>query len=219
MLELPLFPLNTVLFPGMPISLHIFEERYKQLVKRCLETQGPFGVALIQRGSEAHGPLPEPHPIGCTAQIAQMEPLGQGRMNILAVGVERFRILALNSRDYPYLVGAVELFPMPNEDPQALDRAAQDLYPWVARYLALLSRTGRARAELQRRPEDPLAFGYLAATLLRIAPAQTQALLTAENAVQLLTRLRALYQREVMLLDILLNPHKEERNAGGFSLS
>ena len=62
MVEIPLFPLNTVLFPNMPLSLHIFEPRYKIMVEQCLSREEPFGVALIQKGREALGPLPEPTP-------------------------------------------------------------------------------------------------------------------------------------------------------------
>ena len=106
MFELPLFPLNTVLFPGMPINLHIFEPRYKLMIEQCIQNDEPFGVVLIHKGTEASGPLAEPHPIGCTAQITQVERLDDGRMNILAVGGERFQIRSLNLFE-PYLVGTV----------------------------------------------------------------------------------------------------------------
>ena len=56
MITLPLFPLNTVLFPGIPVHLHIFEERYKEMISQCLEARVPFGVVLIKSGPEALGP-------------------------------------------------------------------------------------------------------------------------------------------------------------------
>ena len=68
MLRLPLFPLNTVLFPKMPITLHIFEERYKQMIQHCLSEQIPFGVVLIKQGVEVNGSA-EPYLVGCTARI------------------------------------------------------------------------------------------------------------------------------------------------------
>src|SRR5215207_7429183 len=111
MMKLPLFPLNTVLFPGMPLSLHIFEDRYKEMISRCLQDNTPFGVLLIKEGVEALGPLAQPHSIGCTAQITQVQPLDEGRMNLIAIGHERFKLLSL---DYalPYLMGDIERFPM-----------------------------------------------------------------------------------------------------------
>ena len=82
MYELPLFPLNTVLFPGMPIKLHIFEERYKLMISRCYTEGQPFGVALIKSGNEV-GRKAEPFLVGCTAVITELEPLPDGRMNIV----------------------------------------------------------------------------------------------------------------------------------------
>src|SRR3954466_6437378 len=97
MFELPLFPLNTVLFPGMPLNLHIFEERYKLMIGRCIEANQPFGAVLIKRGSEVSGlgKAAEPFSIGCTVQITQVQSLGAGRMNISVVGKERFQIFSL----------------------------------------------------------------------------------------------------------------------------
>ena len=89
---LPLFPLNTVLFPGMPLGLYIFEERYKLMMAQCLQEEQPFGVVLIAQGKEAMGPAAEPHPVGCTAVITEVQKLNDGRMNIVAVGQERFHI-------------------------------------------------------------------------------------------------------------------------------
>ncbi len=68
-MKIPLFPLKTVLFPGMPINLHIFEERYRLMINRCIDEQLPFGVVLIQKGEEALGPFwPNSHQVGCTAE-------------------------------------------------------------------------------------------------------------------------------------------------------
>src|SRR3982751_2871548 len=105
MYDLPIFPLNTVLFPGMPLKLHIFEERYKLMISRCYQSGQPFGVALIKSGQDVGGRA-EPFMVGCTAIISEMEPLPGGRMNIVAVGRERF--VAHGFRyDQPYLVAEV----------------------------------------------------------------------------------------------------------------
>ena len=86
MFELRLFPLNTVLFPKMPLPLHIFEERYKLMITECMEADEPFGVVLIEEGSKAFGPLAQPHAVGCTARVVQVESLEDGRMNIITIG-------------------------------------------------------------------------------------------------------------------------------------
>ena len=135
MLEIPLFPLNTVLFPGTPIHLHIFEPRYIKMVNHCVENSQPFGVALIRSGIEALGPLAEPHYIGCTAQIAQIQPLADGQMNLVAIGVERFRVLTIDRETKPYLVGRIQHYPIENPDPAGLDRRCVHLRRQFERFI------------------------------------------------------------------------------------
>lgn len=106
-MELPIFPLNTVLFPGTSMPLHIFEERYKRMIGLCLDERRPFGVALIRRGSEV-GETAEPFEVGTTAHIARVERLPEGRMNLVCWGGQRFRIRCITSRE-PYLVAEVEV--------------------------------------------------------------------------------------------------------------
>lgn len=122
MARLPLFPLNTVLFPGMPLPLHIFEERYKLMIGRCIEQRAPFGVVLIRSGEEAGEPA-EPFDVGTTARIARVQRLDDGRMNLVTLGHERFRIRSRGG-DQPYLTGDVELLASEELDaPQAEDEA------------------------------------------------------------------------------------------------
>ncbi len=205
MYELPLFPLNTVLFPGMPISLHIFEPRYKLMIEQCIQIAQPFGVVLIREGVEALGPSAEPHQIGCSAQITQVERLEDGRMNIVAVGVERFQIRSL-SHAKPYLVGMVESFPLDNNDAYAVTRAGEQLRPWVERYLVTLSEAAADETpiELQQLPDDPLALGYLAAAVVQIPLEQKQTLLATDHAADLLTSIRAIYRHELPLLNAMI---------------
>ena len=128
MYTLPLFPLNTVLFPGLPLQLHIFEPRYRTMIRLCQTENQPFGVVLIHQGIEAYGPAAEPVQIGCTARIARLVPLEDGHMNLTALGEERFRILKLN-HDTPYLVGEVESLPLERPSSIALQRGARLLTP------------------------------------------------------------------------------------------
>lgn len=109
MSRLRLFPLRTVLFPGMDLQLQVFEERYRTLVAECLEQCEPFGVVLIREGSEVGGPA-VPHRVGCTARIKGVAPTRDGRLTLNAVGGVRFRIAELYE-DQPYLSADVE-FPV-----------------------------------------------------------------------------------------------------------
>ncbi len=202
MYELPLFPLNTVLFPGMPLRLHIFEPRYRMMLRRCIAEQRPFGVALIARGQEAGGPPAEPFSIGTTARVADVEPLEDGRFNLTALGEERFRILALE-RDQPYLVGQVEGLLMERPHSLAAQRQARQLGPWVQAYLRLLVQANQSLAAdlaTLQLPEDPLGLVYWAATLLQIPAIEKQPLLEAASAADLLAQVARLYRRETALL-------------------
>ena len=105
-MELPLFPLNSVLFPGATLPLHIFEERYKKMVNLCLESNSPFGVLLIRSGSDV-GEAAEPFEIGTTARIVRVQHLDAGRMNLICLGEQRFR-LSRQVSETPYLVAEVE---------------------------------------------------------------------------------------------------------------
>lgn len=205
MFELPLFPLHSVLFPGMPLYLHIFEERYKRMIRLCLKTRQPFGVVLIRKGLEAFGPLAEPHAIGCLARIVQNEELPGGRMNITAVGEERFWIMELLSDREPYLVGQVETFPLQISDPRLFASAVKPLRPLIERYLQLLARTGSAQISMNDFSKEPRSFVYAAAVLLQTTPEVKQELLATPEGLELAGRLRKVYLRESALLRALLS--------------
>jgi len=211
MIELPLFPLHTVLFPGMPLPLHIFESRYKQMVELCLEEDNPFGVVLIRHGSEALGPLAEPHSIGCTARIIEVQPLSEGRMNITTVGERRFRIHLLNY-DLPYLVGEVEFYPLPAEDTENLIPAAGRLSPKVQQYIRLLNEIEEVDLNPDNLPEDPVMLAQLAAVLLQMPPGEKQELLKSASALDLLDSTYQVYTREIAFLRAIIDHGKDERH-------
>lgn len=218
-LELPLFPLNTVLFPGMPLTLHIFEDRYKQMIRNCVETGQQFGVVLIKEGVEALGPLAEPHQVGCTAELAQVQTLDDGRLNVLAIGRERFQILSL-TRDQSYLRGAVAPYPLEVNLDQDTAAAGDRLRPWVEEYLALLSMAGDGDFDATGLPTDPEALAYLAATVLQIPNDQKQDLLSTAGARLMLANMYDIYRRELPVLRLLLEDESSMRvGPGPFSLS
>ena len=117
---LRLFPLQSVvLFPGMELPLVVFEPRYVQLTNECTEAGEPFGVLLLRDGREVGDDEANPHDVGTTAHIRSMNPLGQGRFSVAAVGGRRFRVRSL-SHDRPYLSADVEYLE---------DDAAEDIEP------------------------------------------------------------------------------------------
>jgi uncharacterized protein len=200
--QLPLFPLNTVLFPGMPLPLHIFEERYKEMINRCVARKRSFGVALIRSGVAEGGPPADPHLIGCTAHITQVQPLSQGRMFIMAIGHERFRILSLN-HDQPYLVGEVEQYPLLPEARTHLEQPAESLYPLVVDYLQVLSRLGQVELDTSQIPQDHKTLPYLAASLIQIPSGEKQTLLATDRASTLLNNLCTIYREQTAILRLM----------------
>ena len=108
---LPLFPLGAVLYPGMLLPLHIFEERYRELVRDLLDGPEPrrFGVIAIRKGRETGiDGVQSLYEIGCTAVLRRVDQHEDGRYDIVAVGTERFRLLGLDETR-PYLRGEVEI--------------------------------------------------------------------------------------------------------------
>ncbi|MFV9503959.1 MAG: LON peptidase substrate-binding domain-containing protein [Oscillochloridaceae bacterium umkhey_bin13] len=188
--QLPLFPLGTILFPGATINLHIFEERYRLMIGRCLESETPFGVVLIQRGDEVEeGRLgaraAEPYPVGTIAQISASVRLEDGRMLITAVGAERFRIESLDQSS-PYLIASVT--PLPETVPTGVSAAASELRATYERYWQAVAAATGAPIQAEDPPGDPLDLAYHLADRLQVSLERKQHWLETD----LMTRLREL---------------------------
>jgi Lon protease-like protein len=162
-MDLRLFPLNTVLFPGMRMPLHIFEERYRVMIRECMEEDAPFGVLLLRSGPEV-GSGGIPYDVGTAARILQVEYLEDGRMNIFAIGEQRFRIIAINTTQ-PYLRGEVTLLdqePASDSAYASMARARQLFNDYLKTYLALGDQWTRG----VYLPDDPAeAADYIAARM------------------------------------------------------
>lgn len=199
-MEIPLFPLNTVLFPGWPMPLHIFEPRYLEMVRYCLEEKSRFGVVLIKRGKAESDTAVIPHTIGCTVEITQLEQLEDGRLLIMTVGQERFRALSL-SRHKPYLVGTIERLPYLPEKTAPLQAAANNLHPLVLNYLTSLANLAHnIEFDPTQIPTEPEALSHMAASLLQASLETKQSLLEAKKVSNVLNFLTSQYEHEIALL-------------------
>ncbi len=218
MFELPIFPLNTVLFPGMPVRLHIFEPRYQEMFQHVMTTNRTFGINLIKKGQEALGPLPEPYETGCTARISGIEKLDDGTFNATVIGDERYRILRLGAGQ-AYMTAFVESAPLQAHHTLEVVRGVHSLRPRLVRYLAMLAKyvnEEEAAADIDvdltglQLPEDPMMLLYLAAALLQIPAIEKQPLLEADTAALLLSKANSLYRRELALLPPLAEVTEEQ---------
>jgi Lon protease-like protein len=188
--RLRLFPLNSVLFPGAVLNLHIFEPRYKQMINECLEAGEGFGVALIAEGAEAGDPNVLPHDIGSIAEIVDVQPLPFGRYFISTVGRNRFRIREVISRE-PYLIAEVDELEEPE---QYVDREVDELLPAVLErfeeYLDMLVEFSGQESTVDIPEDDPQSTSYLIGDMLQVAERVKQRLL---ELVDTKARLRAEY--------------------------
>lgn len=139
-MRLPLFPLHTVLAPGIALPLHVFEERYRLMVRRCLDASAPFGVVLIREGSEVapkggDGADLAIAGVGTFAEIREASKYADGRWDLLVVGTSRFAVLEVDAESEPYLVADVE--PLPDEvgDPDAATQLVQRVGARFLEYL------------------------------------------------------------------------------------
>ena len=206
MTRLRLFPLNTVLFPGAVLNLHVFEERYRRMIAECLDANEAFGVVLIRDGQEAGDPDVTPHEVGTTAEISEVTPLPAGRYYLSTIGGRRFRIDRIISRE-PYLMAEVEFLEDADDD---ADARASELTHRVLRefreYARLLVAFSGRDSEVEI-PHDPIDASYVVGDALQVADALKQRLLelrTAEARLaaelgflrRLLPQLRSLLERK-----------------------
>ncbi len=214
--ELPLFPLNTVLFPGMQLKLHIFEDRYKSMISRCIEQDMPFGVVLISSGIEAQGPVAIPHEVGCSAKIIEVQRLPFERINIIAVGHRRFHIRDVDNSN-PYLIGDVQFFTPEIDDREKTGQHAGSLRPLIIRYLEILATAEEIDFDPDQIPRSPKSLAQVACILLQADNMQKQELLCQEKLSRLMSLLVDIYRLETLLLNVRLSPPKEDFNIGPFS--
>ncbi len=189
-MRLDLFPLNTVLFPGAELPLHIFEPRYLEMIGCCRSSDLPFGVVLIKHGNEV-GESATPHEVGTTARITRMETLADGRMIVLAIGERRFRIDALVQKT-PHVVGEVTETPFPTKDPRAVAESAFKLRGAFRETMALLLELQAGYGTPPAAPRDPEKLAYLVGAVLDVDDGARQKLLESASVDELLEAEREL---------------------------
>ncbi|HEX4015512.1 MAG TPA: LON peptidase substrate-binding domain-containing protein [Frankiaceae bacterium] len=200
---LPLFPLSAVLFPGAPLPLQIFEERYRTLVRDLLELepeQRRFGVVAIEAGSEAGMALPQMFPVGCEARVQRLETMPDGRSTLLAFGRTRFRLLEVDTVSKPYLIGQVRWLDEPDGEPGLAEAIVPAVHDALLQYVGTLAELTGGTVDDETLPDEPNELSYLTAGAMLLALRERQALLELGDTA---TRLRAevsLLRREQLLM-------------------
>lgn len=206
---MPLFPLTTVLFPGMRLPLHVFEQRYQMLVRDLLGKPEPrqFGVVAIRKGRETGvDGVTALYDIGCLATVREAESRADGRYDLATVGTSRFRLIRLD-RSLPYFQGEIE--PLPEEASGAEAGAAgaaeaafavQRVQAAFRGYLNALADRGGGVISVPDLPDEPVLLSYIVGAAMIIDLPERQSLLAAPDAVARLRTERSLLVREVGIL-------------------
>ena len=201
--ELPLFPLPVVLFPGVPLPLHIFEPRYQRLLADVQAHDQLFGLSYFDVTESATDTPPIGH-VGCVAEVTEVQPLPEDRANILTVGLIRYRLEAYVDHGDPYLVGRVQFFEDEEEDTTFLAERADEvskLFMRIARAVRIINDERASLPELP--PTEPERLSFLVAAAMELDTEVKLELLELRSTSERLKRLRDLLARAV--------PNYEER--------
>ena len=194
---IPVFPLDHVLLPGLPLPLHIFEPRYRQMLADIEAARGGFGIVALSRGSETSADV-DFAKIGTLAEILEKEPYPDGSCDLLTVGSRRFRIVDVDSSAKPYLLAQVEWLSEDDGDlPADLALTVTALF---GRYSQVLSDVSERDRDVEL-VSDPVRLSYEVAARVQLPVSQRQKLLAMPTAADRLLACLIVMRREITLIE------------------
>ena len=195
--ELPIFPLSVVLFPWVPLPLHIFEPRYRQMLDDIQASHNLFGLSYFD-ASTSEKEIPPAGSIGCVAKITDAQALPDGRSNILTVGVIRYRIEEYVERGDPYLVARVSYFEDDDEQSDALEERSREVSEIFTRIARAVRTINDERADLPNIADtEPQRLSFLVAAAMEVNADVKQDLLELRSTSERLRRLGDILARAV----------------------
>ena len=221
---IPLFPLGTVLFPGVVLPLHVFEPRYRALIRDLMGAAPDareFGVLAIRQGWEVgEDAVTALHEVGCTAELRQVHPYQDGRFDVVSVGRERFRLLELipAGGEVPYLRGRIERLTEPDaegsaaEEAEVLASGVREIFARCRTLLHATLRAGETASGIEAGPvnlpalplpSDPALLSYLVGSAAPLTLDDQQSLLSIDDSVGRLRRQLRLLKREATMISRL----------------
>jgi len=195
--ELPIFPLPVVLFPGMPMPLHIFEERYQKMLSDIRAGNNLFGLSYFDAASSDRDVPPAGH-VGCVAEVTETQALPDGRSNILAVGIVRYELESYVERGDLYLVARARYFEDEDEDDISLTSQSHDVAAMFMRVANSIRAMNDERGNLPDISDtDPQRLSFLVSAAMELEVEMKQELLELRSTSERLNRLRDLLARVV----------------------
>ncbi len=212
--HLPLFPLPLVLLPNELLPLHIFEPRYRQMLKDIGLEQNLFGVMYFnQEGSLADKPPLDA--IGCAAEVREIQNLPDGRSNLLSIGVIRFRLLDYVDTGDPYLVGDVDFFEDDLEDEAILNPLADEVFRLFKRIAKAAHKLSGERGRFPEIPQaEPQALSFLVTAAFNLEPEMKYKMVEIRSTVERLEKLLEILKQTVGKMEESADIHKISQTNG-----
>lgn len=196
--ELPLFPLNVVLFPHASLQIHVFEDRYRKLIQQCLHEDRGFGIVLIRSGQEVGGAA-EPYLVGTAVRIESVHTFENGTMDVHVRGERRFRIRRLDESG-EYLIGHVEpVIELSVDDEPRTDALALKVREYMMGYLQNLFSPYDFKSTRIVLPQDATALSFAVANMLRIENLDKQRLLETTDTIERMAEMIPILEQQIML--------------------
>ena len=212
--ELPLFPLPLVLFPGVPVPLHIFEPRYREMLSNIRVSNNFFGLSYFD-SSTSDKEIPPAGHVGCVAEVTEVQELPDGRSNVLTIGLIRYRVEEYVEGDGPYLVARVRFFEDQEEDDETLadrTREVADTFTRIARAVRILNDERATLPDIS--DTEPQRLSFLVAAAMEIDAEIKQELLELRSTGERLRRLRDMLVRAVTSYEERARVHELAKGNG-----
>ena len=212
--HLPLFPLPLVLLPNELLPLHIFEPRYRQMLKDIGLEKNIFGVVYFN-AEESVADKPPVETIGCVAEVREIQNLPDGRSNILSIGVIRFRLIDYVESGDPYFVGDVEFFEDNEEDDAILNPLADEVFRLFKRIAKAAHKLSGERGRFPEIPQaEPQALSFLVTAAFNLEPEMKNKMIEMRSTVERLEKLREILRQTVGKMEESADIHKISQTNG-----
>lgn len=212
--RLPIFPLPVILMPSELMPLHIFEEKYRQMLKDAELERNLFGITFFDP-QETFAEKPEPGTIGCVAEIQDVQTLPDGRSNIMTAGVIRYRLIDYVETDAPYLVAEIEYFEDEKEDASVLQNLSDEVFVLFKRVAEAAHKISGMRGEFPDIPQaEPEQLSFLITSAFNLEIDLKYKMLETRSTIERLENMRTILKKAVSKIEESAEIHKISQTNG-----